>query len=169
MKRTSLIAGVVALVLASATILNAKEITVRGKLQKTVEAGGWLIANSDAKYLILNAKDFQSNAWFKESTSVQAVGETKDVMTTFMEGTPFEAKSMQPLEQNVATPGRDDNRRVTRVMVAGNSIVQAQPDTAIITIAVVTQNRNAISAQQDNAAKTDAVVRALKAAAGSGA
>jgi uncharacterized protein YggE len=169
MKRTSLIAGVVALVLASATILNAKEITVRGKLQKTVEAGGWLIANSDAKYLILNARDFQSNAWFKESTSVQAVGETKDVMTTFMEGTPFEAKSMQPLEQNVATPGRDDNRRVTRVMVAGNSIVQAQPDTAIITIAVVTQNRNAISAQQDNAAKTDAVVRALKAAAGSGA
>jgi len=169
MKRTPLIAGVVALVLASATILNAKEITVRGKLQKTVEAGGWLIVNSDAKYLILNAKNFQSNAWFKESTSVQAVGETKDVMTTFMEGTPFEAKSMQPLEQNVATPGRDDNRRVTRVMVAGNSIVQAQPDTAIITIAVVTQNRNAISAQQDNAAKTDAVVRALKAAAGSGA
>ena len=169
MKRILLTAGVVALVLASATMLNAKEITVRGKLQKTVEAGGWLIVNSDAKYLILNAKNYQSNAWFKESTNVEAVGETKDVMTTFMEGTPFEAKSMQPLEQNVATPGRDDNRRVTRVMVAGDSIVQAQPDTAIITIAVVTQNRNAISAQQDNAAKTDAVVRALKAAAGSGA
>jgi uncharacterized protein YggE len=169
MKRTLLTAGVVALVLASATMLNAKEITVRGKLQKTVEAGGWLIVNSDAKYLILNAKNYQSNAWFKESTNVEAVGETKDVMTTFMEGTPFEAKSMQPLEQNVATPGRDDNRRVTRVLVAGDSIVQAQPDTAIITIAVVTQNRNAISAQQDNAAKTDAVVRALKAAAGSGA
>ena len=169
MKRTSVFAGVLALILSAATILNAKEITVRGKLQKTVEAGGWLIVNSDAKYLILNAKDYQSNAWFKESTNVQAVGETKDVMTTFMEGTPFEVKSMQPLEQNVATPGRDDNRRVTRVMVAGDSIVQAQPDTAIITIAVVTQNRNAISAQQDNAAKTDAVVRALKAAAGTGA
>jgi uncharacterized protein YggE len=169
MKRKNLIPCIVALVLASATILQAKEITVRGKLQKTVEAGGWLIVTSDAKYLILNAKDFQSNAWFKESTKVQAVGETKDVMTTFMEGTPFEVKSMQPLDQNVATPGRDDNRRVTRVMVAGDSIVQAQPDTAIITIAVVTQNRSAISAQQDNAAKTDAVVRALKAAAGSGA
>jgi len=169
MKRTLLITGVVALVLTATTVLHAKEITVRGKLQKTVEAGGWLIVNSDAKYLILNAKNYLSNAWFKESTNVEAVGETKDVMTTFMEGTPFEAKSMQPLEQNVATPGRDDNRRVTRVMVAGDSIVQAQPDTAIITIAVVTQNRNAISAQQDNAAKTDAVVRALKAAAGSGA
>ena len=169
MRRTLSTAGVVALLLASATMMHAKEITVRGKLQKTVEAGGWLIAASDAKYLILNAKNFQSNSWFKESTNVEAVGETKDVMTTFMEGTPFEAKSMQPVEQNVATPGRDDNRRVTRVMVAGDSIVQAQPDTAIITISVVTQNRQAISAQQDNATKTDAVVRALKAAAGSGA
>jgi uncharacterized protein YggE len=55
------------------------------------------------------------------------------------------------------------------VLVAGDSIVHAQPDTAIITISVVTQNRQAISAQQDNATKTDAVVRALKAAAGSGA
>src|SRR5215204_5158279 len=169
MRRTLSVPAVVALVLAAATVLHAKEITVRGKLQKTVEAGGWLIVAGDAKYLILNAKNFQSNGWFKESTNVEAVGETKDVMTTFMEGTPFEAKSMQPVEQNVATPGRDENRRVTRVMVAGDSIVQAQPDTAIVTIAVVTQNRNAISAQQDNAVKTDAVVRALKAAAGSGA
>jgi len=169
MKRTLTLTGVVAIILAAATLLHAKEITIRGKLQKTAEAGGWLVVGGDAKYLILNAKNFQSNAWFKESTNVEAVGETKDVMTTFMEGTPFEAKSMQPVEQNVATPGRDENRRITRVMVAGDSIVQAQPDTAIITIAVVTQNRTAITAQQENAAKTDAVVRALKAAAGSGA
>ncbi|HET6973886.1 MAG TPA: SIMPL domain-containing protein [Pyrinomonadaceae bacterium] len=172
MKRTLLITGVVALFLTATTVLHAKEITVRGKLQKTAEAGGWLIAGRDAKYLILNAKNFQSNGWFKESTNVEAVGETKDVMTTFMEGTPFEAKSMKPVEegeQNTATPGRDDNRRVTRVMVAGDSIVQAQPDTAIVTVSVVTQNRQALAAQQDNAAKTDAVVRALKAAAGSGA
>jgi len=169
MKQTLTTTGVVALILAAATVLHAKEITIRGKLQKTVEAGGWLIAGGDAKYLILNAKNFQSNAWFKESTNVEAVGETKDVMTTFMEGTPFEAKSMQPIEQNVATPGRDENRRITRVMVLGDSIVQAQPDTAIISVAVVTQNRTAITAQQENAAKTDAVVRALKAAVGSGA
>jgi len=169
MKRTLTLTGVVAFILAVATILHAKEITVRGKLQKTVESGGWLIAASDAKYLILNAKNFQSNAWFKESTNVEAVGETKDVMTTFMEGTPFEAKSMQPVDQAAATQGRDENRRITRVMVAGDSIVQAQPDTAIITVAVVTQNRTAIGAQEENASKTDAVVRALKAAAGSGA
>lgn len=169
MKRILTITGAVALVLAVATILHAKEITVRGKLQKTVESGGWLIVASDAKYLILNAKNFQSNAWFKESTNVEAVGETKDVMTTFMEGTPFEAKSMRPMDQASAMQGRDENRRLTRVLVTGDSMVQAQPDTAIITIAVVTQNRNAINAQQDNAARTDAVIRALKAAAGPGA
>lgn len=169
MKRLLLITGVIAVVLGAATILHAKEITVRGKLQKTVEAGGWLIVAGDTKYLILNSKDFTKHDWFKESTSVEAVGETKDVMTTFMEGTPFEAKSMKPADQAVATPGRDDGRRVTRVLVTGDSIVQAQPDTAIVTISVVTQARRAIDAQQENAAKTDAVVRALKAAAGAGA
>jgi uncharacterized protein YggE len=176
MKRLILMTGVMALVLGAATVLHAKEITVRGKLQKTVEAGGWLIVNNDAKYLILNARNYQSNAWFKESTNVEAVGETRDVMTTSMEGTPFEARSMQPVDknvknvdQNVATPGRDDTRRVTRVMVGGNSIVQAQPDTAIVTIAVVTQAKQALDAQQQNATKTDAVIRALKAAAGTGA
>jgi uncharacterized protein YggE len=79
---------------------------------------------------------------------------------------------MQPVdkpEQAVATPGRDDNRRVTRVMVAGDSIVQAQPDTAILTLSVVTQNRSAITAQQENAAKSDAVVNVLKTVAGAGA
>src|SRR5215216_3850453 len=169
MKRLLLITSVMAVILGTATVLHAKEITVRGKLQKTVEAGGWLIAASDTKYLILNPKNFQGNGWFKEAANVEAVGEVKEVMTTFMEGTPFEVKSMQPVEQAVATPGRDDNRRVTRVMVSGDSIVQAQPDTAILTVSVVTQNWSAISAQQENAAKTDAVVRALKAAAGTGA
>jgi uncharacterized protein YggE len=128
-----------------------------------------LIVRGDTKYLILNPRNFQGNAWFKESTNVEAVGEVKEVMTTFMEGTPFEVKSMQPVDQPAATQGGSDNRRLTRVMVAGDSIVQAQPDTAILTVAVVTQNRTAIQAQQDNATKTDAVVRALKAAAGTGA
>jgi uncharacterized protein YggE len=169
MKRLILITSVMAVILATATVLHAKEITVRGKLQKTVEAGGWLIVASDTKYLILNPKNFQSNGWFKESTNVEAVGEVKEVVTSFMEGTPFEVKSMQPVEQAVATPGRDDNRRVTRVMVAGDSIVQAQPDTAILTLSVVTQNRSAITAQQENAAKSDAVVNVLKTVAGAGA
>lgn len=169
MKRLFFIPAMLALVLSAATFTYAKEITVRGKLQKTAEAGGWLIVNRDSKYLLLNAKDFQNNSWFKESSNVEAVGETKEVMTTFMEGTPFEAKSLKAVEQQAATAAGGDNRRVTRVNVVGDSIVQAQPDTAILTISVVTQARNALDAQQQNATKTDAVVRALKAAAGSGA
>ena len=168
MKRLTFITSVLALMLGAATILQAKEITVRGKLKKTVEAGGWLIVN-DTKYLILNPANFQKNDWFKESTNVEAVGEVKEVMTTFMEGTPFEVKTMQPVDQAVATPGANENRRLTRVMVVGDSRVQAQPDTAILTISVVTQNRAAIQAQQENAAKNDEVVRVLKTVAGAGA
>jgi len=62
-----------------------------------------------------------------------------------------------------------DTRRATRITVGGDSIVQAQPDTAILTISVVTQGRRAIDAQQENATKSDAVVQALKTAAGAGA
>jgi uncharacterized protein YggE len=73
------------------------------------------------------------------------------------------------LHAQVATPGAGDTRRVTRVIVGGDSIVQAQPDTAILTVAVVTQAGRALDAQQENATKTEAVVRALKAAAGADA
>lgn len=59
--------------------------------------------------------------------------------------------------------------RFTRVLVSGDSIVQAQPDTAVLNIAVVTQGKRALDAQQENATKSDAVIRALKTAAGAGA
>ena len=71
--------------------------------------------------------------------------------------------------QAQTTQAATDTRRATRITVGGDAIVQAQPDTAILTISVVTQARNALEAQQQNATKTDAVVRALKAAAGTGA
>ncbi|HSK65102.1 MAG TPA: SIMPL domain-containing protein, partial [Pyrinomonadaceae bacterium] len=63
----------------------------------------------------------------------------------------------------------DNAKRQTRVTVGGDAIVQAQPDTAILTVSVVTQGKRALDAQQENATKTDAVVRALKAAAGTAA
>jgi uncharacterized protein YggE len=62
-----------------------------------------------------------------------------------------------------------DSKRQTRVSVGGDSIVRAQPDTAILMVAIVTQGKRALDAQQENATKTDAVIRALKAAAGAGA
>jgi len=58
---------------------------------------------------------------------------------------------------------------VTRITVSGDAIVQAQPDTAILVIAVVTQGKRAIDAQQENATRSEALVRALKTAAGPGA
>jgi uncharacterized protein YggE len=63
----------------------------------------------------------------------------------------------------------DDSRKVTRVSVSGDSTVQAQPDTAIVTLSVVTQARQASEAQQQNAAQTDAVIKALKSAVGTSA
>jgi uncharacterized protein YggE len=152
----------------------ANQITVRGRLQKTVEAGGWLIVADGQKYLLLNARRFQQESWFKEAAEVEASGDTKsDVMTTYMEGTPFEVRSMRPLAPGPAGGNQAgsgvETRRLTRVTVSGDSIVQAQPDTAIVTVSVVTQGKRAIDAQQENAAKSDAVVRALKAAAGAGA
>jgi uncharacterized protein YggE len=170
MKRILIMACVIAVLLSAAGALVAKEITVQGRLQKTVEPGGWVIAAGKTRYLILNARNFQKETWFKESAEVEAVGDPKpDVVTTYMEGTPFEVRTMHPVEQTGANVDTGATRRVTRVMVAGNSIVQAQPDTAILTISVVTQGKRAIDAQQENASKSDAVVRAAKAAAGTGA
>jgi uncharacterized protein YggE len=164
------------LMLASALVLAAlfttetfaAEITVRGRLGRTVEARGWLIITDSEKYLILNPQRFQNEAWLRESTEVEATGEVKpDAPTIYQEGTPFEVRSMRPLSGG----GSDDasSRRLTRVLVTGDSIVQAQPDTAILAISVVTQSKGALDAQQDNAKRSEAVVRAVKAAAGAGA
>ena len=164
----TLVAIALTAVLAAAAM--AKEITVRGHLQKTVEAGGWVIASGNQKYLILNAQRFQSESWFSESKEVEATGKTKtDVMTIYQEGTPFEVSTMRPFGQGGSGANQNESRTLTRVLVTGDSIVQAQPDTAILTVSVVTQARRALEAQQQNANQSDAVVRALKAAAGAGA
>jgi len=162
--------GAVALITVIAGQAMAKEITVRGRLQKTVEAGGWVIAAGNQEYLILNAKRFQSEAWFKEATEVEALGETKtDVMTIYQQGTPFEVRTMRPFVQGGSGGTQNESKTTTRVLVTGDSIVQAQPDTAILTVSVVTQARRAIEAQQLNATQSEAVVQALKTAAGAGA
>lgn len=73
------------------------------------------------------------------------------------------------LHAQTATPSPTDTRRATRITVTGDSIVRAQPDTAILGVSVVTQGPRALDAQQENATKTDAVVQALKNSAGPGA
>jgi uncharacterized protein YggE len=164
--------ALLALVVLCTAQVFAGEITVRGRLGRTVEAGGWLILTDAQKYLILNPQRFQNERWFRDGTQVEATGETKtDVVTSYQEGIPFEVRAMRPSEEgargNDAVAGPP--RRVTRVIVSGDSIVQAQPDTAIVNISVITQNKSALNAQQENANRSDAVVRAVKAAAGAGA
>ncbi|MEP6569969.1 MAG: SIMPL domain-containing protein [Acidobacteriota bacterium] len=55
---------------------------------------------------------------------------------------------------------------LTRVTVAGETSMKAQPDAALVVLSVITQNPQALNAQQDNARKSDAVIQALKASAG---
>jgi len=162
--------GTIAILALFATQAFAKEITIQGRLQRTVEAGGWVISSGNQKYLVLNAQRFQNEKWFAEGNEVEAVGEAKpDVITTQMEGTPFEARTMRPFAQSRSGGNQNELRGFTKVSVTGDSIVQAQPDTAILTVSVVNQGRRALDAQQENANRSDAVVRALKSAAGSGA
>jgi len=165
--------GVLALVVLCTAQAFAKEINVRGRLARTVEAGGWVIRTDAQKYLILNAQRFQNESWFREGTGVEATGETRaDAITIYQEGIPFEARAMRPLDdssQNNDAVAGGPQRRTTRVTVNGEGLVQAQPDTAIITISVITQNKRALDAQQENANRSEVVVRAVKLVAGAGA
>jgi uncharacterized protein len=149
-----------------------KSLTVEGSLGRTVEAGGWVINAGSGKYLVLNARRFSGESWFREGAAVVAEGETKpDVMTSHQEGIPFEARAMRPQGQAAAGGGVDLGaaRSLTRVTVSGEAIVESRPDTAVIQLAVVTQNASATEAQAENASRTEAVVRAVRAAAGAGA
>jgi uncharacterized protein len=161
-----------ALFLATAAQAAAAEMTVRGRLGRTVEAGGWLIV-AKQKYLLLNADRWARESWFREGAEVEAAGETKpDAVTIHMEGTPFEARTLRAVSRQQggeATRAPAPPVGTTRVVVSGDSVVQERPDTAVVTVAVVTQARTAQAAQQENATLTDAVVRAVRAAAGAGA
>jgi uncharacterized protein len=163
------LSGLFAILIFTAEI-TAQQRTLRGRLAPTVEAGGWLIVEANnQKFLLLNADKFRNESWFREGAEVTATGEVKkDVMTIYQEGTPFEARTLQP-SQNSSGGNQPAVNRLTTATVAGDARVTAQPDTGIISISVVTQNRSATEAQQQNAAQTTAVINALKRAAGAGA
>lgn len=61
----------------------------------------------------------------------------------------------------VYRPQRDP---MTRVTVVGDSQTKVAPDTAVITFSVVTQGKQALDAQQQNAAKSEAVKKAVESA-----
>lgn len=193
LKAARVVAAAFVLALSAAQAVRAQgEITVEGRLARTVEAGGWLVSADAGKYLILNARRFQGESWFREGAVVVATGSvSRDTMSVYQEGVPFQVRTLRPRRGGAPNPNGDaaasegDNtdgtrqatrpgpaalvRGSTRVVVTGDAVVQAQPDTAIVTVAVVTQNASASEAQAENASKTDAVVRAVKTAAGAGA
>lgn len=57
----------------------------------------------------------------------------------------------------------------TKVTVIGDATINASPDAAVIVLSVVTQDAQAVTSQQQNAAKTDSVMKAVKDAAGANA
>jgi len=82
--------------------VSGQEITVRGRLARTVEAGGWLIISDTdemtTKYLLLNPQRFRKSSWFRVGAQVEVTGQTKrDAITIYQEGVPFEARTMRPL------------------------------------------------------------------------
>src|SRR5688572_21423055 len=171
----------------SAAAQVSSELTVMGRLKPTAEAGGWLVVADYGTYLLLNANQFRREPWFRDGASVEAVGRVReDVMSIHMQGVPFQARTMrarggaggggsaaapprQAAGSQAASAGGAQARALTRVVVTGDAFAEAQPDTAVVTLAVVTQNASASEAQAENASRTDAVVRAVRAAAGAGA
>ena len=60
---------------------------------------------------------------------------------------------------------RPVENRLTRITVVGDSEAKVAPDTAVVTFAVVTQGKQAVDAQQENARRSDAVQKAVEAIA----
>lgn len=58
---------------------------------------------------------------------------------------------------------RPVENRLTRITVVGDSEAKVAPDTAMITFAVVTQGKQAVEAQQENARRSEAVQKAVEA------
>jgi uncharacterized protein len=173
LRRTSftLALAFVLILIGTAEASAAAPEIIRGQLGRTIEAGGWLVNTPAEKLLILNSQRFAGETWFREGAEVVAEGERRpDAVTIYMEGTPFEARTMRPAQSGgSATQTGTATSELTRVTVMGDALVQTRPDTAVVTVAVVTQNASASEAQAENASRSDAVVRAVKAAAGPGA
>lgn len=60
---------------------------------------------------------------------------------------------------------RPAQNKLTRITVIGDAQAKIAPDTALLTFSVVTQNAQAINAQQENAKKSDAVKQAIESIA----
>jgi hypothetical protein len=102
LRRLAMMMSLIALLALLTIQASAQEITIRGHLERTVEAGGWLIisdTDETTKYLLLNAKQFEKKSWFRTGAYIEATGEVKrDTVTIYQEGVPFKARAIHPLK-----------------------------------------------------------------------
>ena len=78
--------------------LEPGEIVLEGRLERTVEKGGWVLETETQTYLLLAVESFRNESWFKEDARVKAIGkEAPDVITIFMQGTPFRVRELEPI------------------------------------------------------------------------
>ena len=69
----------------------------RGTLAQTVEEGGWLLKTTGKEYLLLSISSYRNEPWLREGAGVEVKGrEMTDVMTIYMQGTPFRVSAMKP-------------------------------------------------------------------------
>src|SRR5436305_2874671 len=130
LKAARVLAAAFVLAVAAHAARAQGEITVEGRLTRTVEAGGWLISAEAGKYLILNSRRFQSEAWFKEGAVVVATGSVStNTMTTYQEGLPFQVRTLRPRRGGAPNPNGDaaasdsdtGNNNTTDANSGGNS------------------------------------------------
>lgn len=81
------------------TAQTTQEVSVTGKLQPTVEAGGWILTTADKKqkYVLLGTQPVENQTWFKEGTEVMVKGAVRtDIPTIYQEGPVLVINSIQP-------------------------------------------------------------------------
>ena len=80
------------------TVTSEQELEIhRGTLAKTVEEGGWLLKTTGKEYLLLSISSYRNEPWLREGAGVEVKGrEMTDVMTIYMQGTPFRVSAMKP-------------------------------------------------------------------------
>src|SRR2546423_8606746 len=121
----------------AAQVRAAAEITIKGRLAHTVEAGGWLVVTSKEKYLLLNAERWRNESWFTTDAEVEATGEVRaGPMTISMEGTPFEARSLRPFGAGAqARQAHASAPKLTRVLASGGALLAGRPGPALPAVA----------------------------------
>lgn len=78
----------------------SEKMTLTGTLERTVEAGGWVLNTDEKKtYVLMFDRKYESEDWFKPGAKVKVTGsESHDTVSIFMQGTHFKVEKMEPVQ-----------------------------------------------------------------------